>query len=214
MNKRIILAAFMLLAMSVVGMVSAEQKFEEDLHYFSIIPVQPGGEGERVQVTEFFLYTCPHCYQIEPHLAAWLKRKPEYVDFDQVPGMFNRESLRMQGRTFYALRLMGVADQLNKKIFDAIHEQGKMLNSQEEMEEFLAEQGVDVEAYRKAMRSFAVQTQARRAAVLADRYDVSAVPSIIVDGKYRATGLAGEDMMDLVDHLIQKVRVEKGVAAQ
>ncbi|MCB1829207.1 MAG: thiol:disulfide interchange protein DsbA/DsbL [Chromatiaceae bacterium] len=214
MKKHLILSLLALVALILTGTVSSEPKFEEDLHYFAIFPAQPGGEGERIQVTEFFLYTCPHCYQLEPHIDAWLKNKPNNVDFDRVPAMFDRDSVLMQGKSYYALRLMGVADQLHPKLFNAIHKEGVLLNTQQEMEEFLAEQGVDLEAYRKAMKSFAVQTQARRASVLGDRYDLRAVPSIIVDGKYRATGLAGEAMMQLTDHLIEKVKVERGIASQ
>jgi len=214
MKMRLILSFFALIALSSSSLVLSEQKFEEDLHYFSVIPAQPGGEGDLVQITEFFLYTCPHCYQLEPHIEAWLKRKPESVDFDRVPAMFDRESILMQGKTYYALRLMGVADQLHEKIFAAIHDEGESFNNQQEMEAFLAEQGVDLDAYRKAMKSFAVQTQARRARILAERYDVLAVPSIIVDGKYRAAGLSGDAMMELTDYLIEKVKVERGVGAQ
>ena len=214
MKMRLILSFFALIALSLSSLVLSEQKFEEDLHYFSVIPAQPGGEGDRVQITEFFLYTCPHCYQLEPHIESWLKRKPETVDFDRVPAMFDRESILMQGKTYYALRLMGVADQLHEKIFAAIHDKGESFNNQQEMEAFLAEQGVDLDAYRKAMKSFAVQTQARRARILAERYDVLAVPSIIVDGKYRAAGLSGDAMMELTDYLIEKVKVERGVGAQ
>jgi len=71
---------------------------------------------------------------------------------------------------------------------------------------------VDIDAYRKAMKSFAVQTQARRAAVLAERFDVRGVPAIVVDGKYRTGGLEAEMMMQVTDFLIGKVEVEKGAA--
>ncbi|MCP4285889.1 MAG: thiol:disulfide interchange protein DsbA/DsbL [Gammaproteobacteria bacterium] len=214
MKKRIVLTFLALIAVSMTGVAFSEQKFEEDIHYFSIFPAQPGGEGKRVQITEFFLYTCPHCYQLEPHLEAWLKQKPENVDFDRVPAMFNRESIKMQGKTYYALRLMGVADQLHEKIFNVIHDAGESLNTQEDMEAFLNQNGVDLVAYRKAMKSFAVQTQARRASVLGDRYDLRAVPSLVVDGKYRATGLSGDAMMRLTDRLIEKVEAERGIASK
>jgi len=214
MKKRIVLTFLALIAVSMTSTAFSEQKFEEDIHYFSIFPTQPGGEGKRVQITEFFLYTCSHCYQLEPHLETWLKQKPENVDFDRVPAMFNRESIKMQGKTYYALRLMGVAGQLHEKIFNAVHDAGESLNTQEDMEAFLKQNGVDLVAYRKAMKSFAVQTQARRASVLADRYDLRAVPSLVVDGKYRATGLSGDAMMRLTDHLIEKVEAERGIASK
>ncbi len=211
MNKRLIALGLFLISLAFAGSTVAAQNFEEELHYFSVIPEQPGAEGDRVQVVEFFWYACPHCYSLEPALNSWLKRKPANVDFDRVPAMFSRPDVVMHAKTYYALRLMGVADKLHEKIFQAIHEKKRDLRSQAAMEAFLDEQGVDVDAYRKAMKSFAVQTQARRAAVLAERFDVRGVPAIIVDGKYRTAGLEGNTMMQVTDYLVEKVEQEKGI---
>ncbi len=217
MKKRLVALALMLLALLVsTVLVQAQEvsQFEEELHYFSIIPEQPGGEGDRVQVVEFFWYACPHCYQLEPHLNKWLEKKPDNVDYVSIPAMFNRPNVIMHAKTFYALKLMGLAEQLHDKIFSAIHTDNMKLNTQEEMESFLASQDVDIEAYRKAMKSFAVQTQARRAAVLAERFDIRGVPAIVVDGKYRTGGLEGNLMMQVTDYLIDRAREEKGAKSQ
>lgn len=203
-----------LLVSTVLVQAQEVSQFEEELHYFSIIPEQPGGEGDRVQVVEFFWYACPHCYQLEPHLNKWLEKKPDNVDYVSIPAMFNRPNVIMHAKTFYALKLMGLAEQLHDKIFSAIHTDNMKLNTQEEMESFLASQDVDIEAYRKAMKSFAVQTQARRAAVLAERFDIRGVPAIVVDGKYRTGGLEGNLMMQVTDYLIDRAREEKGAKSQ
>lgn len=184
--------------------------FEEELHWFTVIPEQPGGEGDRIQLIEFFWYGCPHCYTLEPHLNAWLAKKPDNVDFTRIPAMFDRPEVVLHAQTYYALELMGVIDELHAKLFDAINEERRRLKTQQEMETFLAEQGVDIERYRKSMKSFAVQTQARRASVLASRFDVRGVPAIVVDGKYRTGGLGGAMMMEVTDFLIEKAAAEKG----
>ena len=184
--------------------------FEEELHWFTVIPEQPGGEGDRIQLIEFFWYGCPHCYTLEPHLNAWLAKKPDNVDFTRIPAMFDRPEVVLHAQTYYALELMGVIDELHAKLFDAINEERRRLKTQPEMETFLAEQGVDIERYRKSMKSFAVQTQARRASVLASRFDVRGVPAIVVDGKYRTGGLGGAMMMEVTDFLIEKAEAEKG----
>jgi thiol:disulfide interchange protein DsbA len=54
-----------------------------------------------------------------------------------------------------------------------------------------------------------VQTQARRAAILAQRFDVRGVPAIVVDGKYRTSGLEGGMTMEVTDYLIDQVRQDK-----
>lgn len=189
--------------------VSAQTKFEEEVHYFSIIPEQPGGDGDKVQVVEFFWYACPHCYSMEPHVNKWLEKKPDNVEFVRIPAMFNRADVVLHAKTFYALTLMGVEDELNAALFDEIHVRKNKLADSARMEDFLAQQGVDIEAYRKAMKSFAVQTQSRRAEVLAGRFDIRGVPAFVVDGKYRTSGLEGDLQMQAIDYLIDKVVTEK-----
>jgi len=201
----LLLSLFMLL---VTG-ARAESVFEEDLHYFSVIPEQPGAEGERARVVEFFWYACPHCYKLEPHIEQWLKSKPETVEFVRIPAMFQRPDVVLHANTYYALKLMGLEDELNPLIFEEIHERGNRLATPAEMEAFLSGNGVDIAAFRKAMGSFAVQTQSRRAEVLANRYDVRGVPAFVVDGKYRTSGLEGDLQMQAVDYLIDKVVAEK-----
>jgi thiol:disulfide interchange protein DsbA len=213
MKKSAVALGFLLFSLPLVAAVAAEAPFEEELHYFEVIPPQPGAEGDRVQVLEFFWYACPHCYTLEPHLNGWLENKPDNIEFDRVPAMFQRADVVLHAKTYYALRLMGVEDELHERIFRAIHEQDQPLKTQGDIEEFLEAQDIDLEAYRKAMKSFAVQTQARRAAVLAQRFNVSGVPAIVVDGKYRTTGLDGNTTMAVTDYLIQRVEEEKGAAA-
>ena len=203
--RGLFLSVFMLLAVT----VQADAAFEEDLHYFSIIPEQPGAEEGRAQVVEFFWYACPHCYKLEPHISQWLESKPENVDFIRIPAMFQRPDVVLHANTFYALKLMGIEEELSHALFVAIHEQGNRLATPAAMEAFLVDQGVDIAAYRKAIDSFAVQTQSRRAEVLAKRYDVRGVPAFVVDGKYRTSGLEGDLQMQAVDYLIDKVITEK-----
>ncbi|MDF1530550.1 MAG: thiol:disulfide interchange protein DsbA/DsbL, partial [Sedimenticola sp.] len=156
----------------------------------------------------------PHCYKMEPHLSTWLKSKPENVDFVRIPAMFKRADVVLHAKTYYALMLMGVEEELDASIFNVIHEQGNRLATPEEMESFLADKGVDIEAYRKAMKSFAVQTQSRRAEVLASRFDVRGVPTFIVDGKFRTSGLEGDAQMQAINFLIDKVVTEKQAVKQ
>jgi thiol:disulfide interchange protein DsbA len=64
------------------------------------------------------------------------------------------------------------------------------------------------------MKSFAVQTQSRRAEVLAGRFDIRGVPAFVVDGKYRTSGLEGDLQMQAIDYLIDKVIAEKRAKKQ
>ena len=160
---------------------------------------------------------------------GWLEKKPADVDFVKVPGLFRRppqeikpgmtelEQLRpnmlLHARTYYALELMGAGPEIHHKIFHAMHEEGRPLATPEEMDGFLAGQGVDLKAYHNAMNSFAVHTQVNRALSLAKRYDLQAVPSLGVDGKYLTGDASGTRLIQLLDFLIDRVRQEKSATA-
>ncbi|MCP3670726.1 MAG: thiol:disulfide interchange protein DsbA/DsbL [Gammaproteobacteria bacterium] len=192
-------------------LVFADSEYQSDVHYQALVPEQPGAEGKNVRVMGFFWYGCGHCSALEPYLDKWLEQKAEDVEFMQVPAMFNRPDVIMHAKTYYALNQIGAKPDIHAKIFHAMHVEQKRLRTEEEMEKFLQTKGIDMDAYRKAMTSFAVQTSVRKAAVLAENYEVRGVPSLAVDGKYKIGGLEGEDMIGVMNHLIDEVRKGKAI---
>ncbi len=205
---RNILVATLLLIAPVV-LCAAPDKYQEDVNYNEVIPAQPGAEGNRVQVIEFFMYGCGHCNSFEPYLQEWLKQKPEDVEFVKVPAMFDRPIIIFHAKVFYTLNLIGADAEIHSKIFHAIHVEKKKLGSEATMDAFLQANGVDMAKYHDAMKSFAILTNIRKAAVLAENFDVRGVPALVVDGKYLIPGQEGETMIGVLNQLIEKVRKTK-----
>lgn len=193
-------------------LLHAAPEYQDELHYQTIIPEQPGGEGKQVQVTEFFWYGCGHCYEFEPHLEKWLEQKPEDVEFARVPAVFNRPHVIMHAKTYYALNFIGAKPEIHAKIFHAMHVEKKPLRTEEEMEGFLQANGIDLDKYRKAMKSFDVDQKFRKAAVMAENFDIRGVPALAVDGKYKIGGLQGETMIGVMKHLIGEISKGKASA--
>jgi len=197
------------------------EKFQESVNYFEIFPSYPGTAAGKVEVLEFFWYNCPHCNDFEPHLEQWLSRKPEGVEFAQVPVIFMERDGRpnaagkLHAETFYSLELIGKLKALHGVIFNAIHGQRIPLDTPAAMEKFLAEKGIDAEQFRNTRQSFAVQTRVNRAIELAKRFGIDGVPNLVVGGTYR-TGPTGsfEGMTQLVDFLIAKVKDEQKSATK
>jgi thiol:disulfide interchange protein DsbA len=80
------------------------------------------------------------------------------------------------------------------------------------MAEFLAGQGVDKDAFLKAYNSFGVKSRAEQAKKLAMAYQITGVPVMIVNGKYRFDiGSAGgpQQALEVADYLIEKERAAK-----
>jgi thiol:disulfide interchange protein DsbA len=206
--KKIVLL-FLLLFIPLFSAAASE--FEEGSHYSRVDPPQPGGLGEQIQVREFFWYGCGACSSLEPHLQGWLKRKPGNVDFIRIPMATENPVMDLHARTFYVLELMGADPVIHEKIFEAINVQDRKLRTLDEMEEFLAEEGIDVQVYRNTLTIDLVNSSIRRAKKLASEkvFNVNRVPTVIVDGKYVAGWLGGADTIKLTEYLIEKVRREK-----
>lgn len=168
-------------------------QFKEGANYQKIVPAQSTSVGPgKVEVLEIFWYGCGHCYALDPALESWRARnKPAYVEFVRVPAMWN-ETLRMHARVFYTAELLGKLDELHTPIFRAINNQGNSLNSVEKITAFFREHGVSNEEFQKAFGSFAVEAKLQRADLLNRRYQVAAVPTLVVNGKYKTDlGMAG-----------------------
>ena len=209
------IALLMLAGLLIGGLAQAAQPdFKEGLQYTLIEPVPPKHEGPDVEVIEFFWYGCPHCNHLEPALQSWLEKKPDNVRFVRMPAPFSGRAM-LHAKTFFALQVMGEIDRLHGIIFDAMHVKKLKLDTLDAMTSFLESQGVDGKKFREALDSFAVQTQLNRATVLARRYGITSVPTLVVDGRYKSgKGLTSYGQFtELVDYLVAKTMKERQGAA-
>lgn len=139
--------------------------------------------GKKVEVTEFFWYSCPHCNALDPALSEWVKKQGDAIVFKRVPVVF-RESMVPQQKLFYALEAMGKTEDLHKKIFRAVHVEHQSLDTDSTIADFVAKNGLDKKKFVDTYNSFGVATKVRRAAQLQEAYKVDGVPLVAIDGRY------------------------------
>ena len=171
----------------------------------------PVAEPGKIEVVELFWYGCPHCYSFEPVINPWAEKLPADVHFVRIPAMFGGP-WDAHGQMFLTLEAMGVENKVHSAVFNAIQKDRKPLTKPDEMADFLATQGVDKDKFLATFNSFAIKGQISKAKELAKKYEVSGVPTMIVDGKYRFDlGTAGgpEQALNVADQLIAKERAAK-----
>jgi thiol:disulfide interchange protein DsbA len=208
-SKRFFIALALL---SLGGYASAQgQKIEEGFDY-RILPIaQPVETKGKVEVIEFFWYGCPHCYDFEPELSAWVKRQPKDVVFRRVPVAF-RDDFMPHSQLFYALEAMGKGDAFNEKVMYAMHKENKRLLTENEIADWVASQGIDRNTFLATYRSFAVISKARAAKQMAEAYRIDGVPTIVMQGKYvTSPSIAGSKAkaITVMDFLVEKIRKDK-----
>lgn len=184
----------------------APPPFQEGRDYVRVpTPMPPAAPG-KIEVVEFFSYTCPHCYDLDPTVRDWLKRKPENVTFTQMAVALGA-SWEPSARAFYAAEALGVLDKMHQPLFDAIHRDRRKLTSEDDLAAFFAEHGVDQDAFRKAYQSFTTETQLLRSNWLAQRFGVRGVPTVIVNGQY---DVRSPRIFEVVDFLIARLAAPQG----
>jgi thiol:disulfide interchange protein DsbA len=162
----------------------------------------------KVEVVEFFWYSCPHCNSFEPALDEWIKKAPKDVAVRRVPIAF-RADFEPQQRLFYVLEAMNKVDELHKKVFYAIHVEKQMLNTPDLIAAWAEKQGLNKAKFLETYNSFSVATKARKATQLQDAYKIDGVPALGVAGRYFTSGSMAQTMaraLLVTDYLIAQVR--------
>jgi thiol:disulfide interchange protein DsbA len=181
--------------------------------YQQVQQVIPTDNPGKVEVTELFWYGCPHCYALEPQLAAWVKKLPKDVEFKRVPAIA-RPDWAPAAKAYYAMETLGVQEKLHSAFFDAIHKQRVVRpNDEVAMADWITKQaGLDKKKVDDAFKSFSVNTKMMRASQIFQASGATGVPTLLIDGKvWTSSTVAGgnDEMLKVADFLIGKARAEK-----
>jgi thiol:disulfide interchange protein DsbA len=196
-------------ALGLPGLVLAQKKPEEGTEYKTLgqraAVEAPQG---KVEVVEFFWYSCPHCNAFEPRLEAWSKSLPADVALRRVPVAF-RDDFVPQQRLFYTLEAMNRLGDLHAKVFHTIHRDRDPLNRDAAIFAWADKHGLDKAKFQETYSSFSVTTKARRATQLQDAFKVEGVPALGVAGRYYTDGTLAGNMdraLQVTDYLIAEAR--------
>lgn len=173
-----------------------------------IVPAQPTQTDDKIEVVEVFWYGCPHCYDFEPYVEKWLATLPEDVEFRRMPGIFNKNWVD-HAKAYFTAEKLGVLDKTHTALFDALHKQKKRIFSEQELKEFFVSKGVDGDEFTRVFNSSEIETKFKQAFVMGQRYKITGVPAVIINGKYMTSGsLAGsyDNILKTIDELVDTER--------
>jgi protein dithiol oxidoreductase (disulfide-forming) len=197
-------------ALGLPGVVLAQAKKPEEGTEYLTLDKRVGTDtpAGKIDVIEFFWYSCPHCHAFEPMLDAWIKKLPGDVVLKRVPVAF-RDDFVPQQRLFYTLEALGKLDELHAKVYQAIHAERLPINREEPILDWAAKQGLDKAKVKELYNSFSVSSKARRASQLQDAFKVQGVPALGIAGRYYTDGTLARTMdraLQVTDYLIAEAR--------
>ncbi len=165
----------------------------------------------KIEVVEFFWYSCSHCNAFEPQLESWIKKQPKDVAIRRVPVSF-RPDFEPQQRLYYVLESMGKVDEIQIKVFNAIHRERQTLTNGDQITAWAEKQGLNKAKFVEAYNSFPIVTKVRKATQLQDQYKVQGVPALGIAGRFYTDGSQAGSMeraLGVTDYLVGMVRKSK-----
>lgn len=154
---------------------------------------------DKIQITEFFWYGCPHCYHMEPMIKDFVAKHPN-VEFKRYPLTY--PNWKTGSQFFFAEQQLGLFDKLHDKAFDAIHKNNlDILNNKDVRAKFLTSQGVDVAKFESVFSSFTMNSQLTKAFNYAKSYKLTSAPSFVVNNTIVVDPTLGKNYEGVIKNL-------------
>ena len=166
-------------------------------------------ESDKIVIYEFFWYGCPHCYNLEPTMDRIEANLEKDTILIKIPVAL-RDTWEVHAKAYYALQQMNLDDNLHEKVFTEIHINANRLDTKEKLEQFIKEEGYNSKKFSETFDSFGTDLRVKKASRLANQYQITSVPTLIINGKYKTSGSlvsSYEELYDVVKLLINKERV-------
>jgi thiol:disulfide interchange protein DsbA len=178
---------------------------------YRLIEQQPVETGDKIEVIDFFWYGCPHCFDLQPALEEWVKRKPADVALRRIPAIL-RDTWAPHVRIFYTLEALGELERLHQQVYHGYHVEELHMSNPDVMVQWAVRHGIDRQKWLNAYNSSEVEQKVQQAKDLTRAYNVQGTPSLVVDGRYlTSSGMAGSvaGMIPILDDLIRLARQQR-----
>ena len=161
----------------------------------------------KIEVREFFWYGCGHCFTLEPHMQAWLRKLPKDVNFVRTPAAMN-PVWEQNARGYYVAEALQIRRKIHLPLFHAIHDKGQQIFDQKSQAKFFVKYGVPEAKFNSLYNSFPITAKVSKANQLAKQYQLTGVPAVVVNGKYVVQGDDGK-VVQVINYLVEKERKAK-----
>jgi thiol:disulfide interchange protein DsbA len=188
------------------------------------VPQYVKAPANKVEVVEFFMFHCPYCYNLEPELAAWVKKQGDAIVFRRVHLPYTGPA-DPEAHLFLALEAMGKTEQMFPKVEHAVHVERIRLVKDDAILDWVGKNGLDKAEFLNAWNSFGVQMALRKLPRTVSDYKVETAPTLVVNGRYLTSpAQAGSQSVDqsnegamkaavkVLDALVAKSRAENAAA--
>lgn len=208
MLKRFVAVLFGLAVLPLAHAQAQALQYEAGKQYFLVEPPQPTTTGDKIEVLEVFSYACPACNAFQGVVNKMKAELPANAEMAYLPAAFRAdEDWPVFQRAFFAAQSLGLVEKTHDAMFDAVWKEGSLKISDpvthklvqpmptiDDIAKFYTKYGVKPEDFVGTANSFAVNAKIKRADAQVKSLGVDSTPTIIVNGKYRVTGVSAGGM--------------------
>lgn len=195
---KILIRGVSIVLILIVSMTAQSQGYDEGVHYTIIDQHQGGlqkrGAGDN-EVVEYFSFSCAGCYSFESSISALLRTQPS-TNFRRVHMPFGGPKAKFSQKAFALIVLLN-ATKHKDTIFNRIHVERNLFDSDKEIIGFFQKLGYERTLIDQTMQSFTADALIRKMNKEASKLKISSVPSVIVNGKYMINVRSLESTQDL-----------------
>jgi len=191
-----------------IGSPVSAQPIQPEVDYRVLSRTQPVPRGNRIEVIEFFFYPCPYCNELAPEVERWQKTLPPDVVFRRSP-VVRHDSWVPLAKIYFALETLGEVARLHLAVYQSYHTDHLQINREPVVETWAANNSLDGAKFMASYRSAEVQLKVDLARKMTLDYEVQAMPSFVVDGRYiTSTSMTSNvpQVLSVVDALIRFAR--------
>tara|TARA_Y100000768_G_scaffold323375_1_gene259846 strand:- start:1135 stop:1749 length:615 start_codon:yes stop_codon:yes gene_type:complete len=165
-------------------------------------------EYDQIVIYEFFWYGCPHCFNLEPTMNQIEADLGKDTILIKVPVSL-RDTWQNHAKAYFTLKQMNLDDDLHDKLFEEIHINSQRLDTKDSLSQFVSNNGYNAKKFEELFDSFGTEIRMNKASRLAREYQISSVPTLVINGKYMTSGSyvsSYDELVDVVNLLIEKER--------
>lgn len=191
----------------------AAENFPKDLSPIKTMssPIGVEPNAKKIEVFEFFSYSCSHCNDFAPKLNAWAEKNKDSVEVKKFSVSFNRTAMKALSKLHFALQTMGKNNPNEQAIFNAVFSR-KNLYNENAAANWLKTQGwneQDITQFRQVYNSFSVNSLITQSDKLGETFDISGTPTLVVGGKYVIETTNFDQVLKTADFLVNKIKNKK-----
>ncbi|MFT6928075.1 MAG: thiol:disulfide interchange protein DsbA [Psychromonas sp.] len=173
---------------------------------YQVLDTQASSQPE---MTEYFSFYCPHCYNFEPLIGQVKERLPENVKFQKTHVSFMGGKMGVSMAKAYAtMVVLEVEEKMIPVMFRQIHDLRNAPKNDKELRQIFIDNGVEAAKFDAAFNGFVVDSMQRRFDIDFKKAKLRGVPTVVVNNKYRLTpdeSINSQDKyMELVNYLLKK----------